>query len=144
MLLFFAPLLVYIWYFRDYSISTNPVDWGTFGDYIGGVYTVVVTLFAIYLTRHLANRDLEKNKAKAAVGCIYQQIAKIDYQHVDLRSVGRLLRLTKENELYIPKYLYNQLTDLHDDYLVAKELPNRFPKNKELKIKHELKKLYDG
>lgn len=139
-----APLVVYVIHFGKLSISDNPADWGSFGDYIGGVYAVLVTFLAVYLTRHLEKRDAERNKAKAAVGEIYQQIGKIDYQHVNMNSVNRLLRLTKEYELYIPSALFDRLADLHDDYVVAKDNPKAFNLQKEEGIKKQLKKLYDA
>ena len=120
------PLVIYIIHFRGFSISDNPSDWASFGDYIGGVYTVLVTFLAIYLTRHLENRDAERNKAKSAVGAIYEQIGKIDYRHLNLNSVKKYLRLVKENELYIPAPLFDRLTDLYDDYVVAKDNPKEF------------------
>lgn len=138
------PLLVYILQFGSYDISNNPSDWGTFGDYIGGIYTVLVTFLAIYLTRYLEKRDTERNKAKTAVGSIYEQIGKIDYHHINLNSVKKFLRIVKENELYIPSALFERLTDLYDDYVEAKSEPNKFNLQKEEEIKKQLKKLYDA
>ena len=143
-ILLVLPVVLYVMQFRKHKISDNPEDWGVFGDYIGGVYTVLVTFFAIYLTRSLQKRDAEKNKARAAVSVIYEQIGKIDYQHVDMRSVNKLLRLTKENELYVPQYLFDKLTDLYDDYVVAKDNPHKFNKQNELSVKKQLKQLYES
>lgn len=139
-----APLVVYVVHFGNLSISDNPADWGSFGDYIGGIYAALVTFLAIYLTRHLEKRDAERNKAKSAVGEIYEQIGKIDYQHVNMNSANRLLRLIKEYELYIPTALFERLTDLYDDYVVAKDNPKSFNLQKEEGIKKQLKKLYDA
>lgn len=144
LILLISPVVLYVMQFGGYEISDNPADWGVFGDYIGGVYTVLVTFLAIYLSRSLQKRDAEKYKAKAAVSVIYEQIGKIDYQHVDMRSVNKLLRLTKENELYVPQYLFDKLTDLYDDYVVAKTNPHRFNKQNELNVKKQLKKLYES
>lgn len=143
-ILLILPVVLYVMQFGKYKISDNPADWGVFGDYIGGVYTVLVTFFAIYLTRSLQKRDAEKNKAKAAVSVIYEQIGKIDYHHVDMRSANKLLRLTKENELYVPQYLFDKLTELYDDYVVAKDEPHKFNKQKELNVKKQLKQLYES
>lgn len=143
-LILVAPLLVYVIWFGGYSISNDPVDWANFGNYIGGIYTVLVTLFAIYLTRHLDKRDLEKKKAKSAFGELFQQICKIDYQQVDMRSVKRLLRLTHEYELYIPTDVFVKLTELFDDYVVAKDNPESFQLEKEVQLKTRLKRLYDS
>ena len=123
-LLFIAPVAVYVITFRQYSISEDPSDWADFGSYIGGIYTVVVTIFAVYLTRHLENRDLEKMKAKEAIGSIFEQISRIDSKNVNMNMVNKLLRLINQNELYLPSYLYDRLLDLHDDYVEAKEEPN--------------------
>ena len=139
-----APLLIYVFKFGTYSISNDPADWALFGNYIGGIYTVLVTLFAIYLTRHLDKRDVEKKKAKIAIGELYEQICKIDYQQIDMRSVKRLLRLTHEYELYIPNDVYTKLTELYDDYVVAKDNPESFQLQKEVQLKSRLKKLYDS
>ncbi len=139
-----SPVLLYIRQFGRLGISNDPQDWAVFGDYIGGVYTVLVTFFAIYLTRNLEKRDAEKNKARAAVGIIYEQIGKINYKHIDMRSVRKLLRLAKENELYMPQYLFDKLTELYDDYVVAKDEPSRFNIKKEQDVKSSLKKLYES
>ena len=143
-LLLIVPIAVWMIQFGSCSISDNPEDWGSFGDYIGGVYTVIVTFFAIHLTRFLQNRDVERNKAKTAYGSLYEQICKINYQQVDLRSVKRLLRLTNEYELYIPTDVYVKLTELYDDYLEAKVHPETFQLEKEVQLKKRLKKLYDS
>jgi len=143
-LLFIAPVIVYVVKFRHYTISENPSDWADFGSYIGGIYTVVVTIFAIYLTRYLEKKDLERKKAKEAIGSIFEQISKIDYSNVNMNLVKKLLRLINQNELYLPRYMYDKLLDLHDDYVVAKEEPHKFDLQKEKKTKQQLKSLYDA
>lgn len=61
-----------------------------------------------------------------------------------MRSVRKLLRLAKENELYMPQYLFDKLTELYDDYVVAKDEPSRFNIKKEQDVKSSLKKLYES
>lgn len=143
-LLFIAPVVIYVIKFRHYSISDNPADWADFGSYIGGIYTVVVTIFAIYLTRHLENKDLERKKAKEAISSIFEQISKIDCNNINMNMVNKLLRLINKNELYLPRYMYEKLLDLRDDYVEAKDNPNRFDLQKEKKTKQQLKRLYDA
>ena len=142
-LLFVLPIVVYIVKFYDHPISDNPSDWADFGSYVGGVYTLLVTIFAIYITRHLEKIDLEWRKAKEAVGSIYEQISIIDYQNVNMKLVNKLLSLTNQNELYLPIDVYNKLIELYDDYIVAKEDPQKFDVKKVIKIKRRLKRLYD-
>lgn len=142
-LLFIAPVVIYIFKFYDHPISNDPSDWADFGSYVGGVYTLLVTIFAIYLTRHLEKKDLEWRKAKEAVGSIYEQISKIDYQNINVKLVNKLLSLTNQNELYLPIDVYNKLIELYDDYIVAKDNPEKFDVKKVIKIKRRLKRLYD-
>ena len=137
------PIVVYVLRFGRYQISTDPSDWADFGSYIGGVYTIVVSVFAIYLTRHLDRKDAAWKNLQNAVGAIFVQLSKIDYTKVNLKNVSKLLQIVHENELYIPPDLYVMLLDLHDDYLEAKTCPEKFDTAKEIKIKARLKKLYD-
>ena len=143
-LLLIAPILLYYIKFRHCSISDNPSDWADFGSYVGGVYTLLVTFLAIYLTRHLERKDLEWKKSKTAVGELYEQINIIDYKNVDLRSVNKLLRMIHQNQLYIPPDVYDNLINLRDDYIVAKSTPEHFDIKKEEQIKNRLKRLYDS
>jgi hypothetical protein len=143
-LVLIAPVLCYSIRFRKYPISDNPSDWADFGSYIGGIYTLLVTFLAIYLTRHLERRDIEWKKSKTAVGELYEQISRIDYKNVDMRSVSKLLRLVKQYQLYIPVDVYDNLVSLRDDYVEAKTEPEKFDIKKEQQIKSRLKKLYDS
>jgi CRISPR/Cas system CSM-associated protein Csm2 small subunit len=40
---------VYWFYFRDLSISTDPAQWGVFGDYIGGTLNPILSFLTIIL-----------------------------------------------------------------------------------------------
>ena len=141
--LFFIPILPYVIKFRDYSISDNPKDWADFGSYIGGVYTLYVSVFAIFLTRHLNKKDAEWKKAKSAIGAIYDQMLLIDVSRIDFRNVSKFINLVHKNQLYIPSDLYTKLLELHDNYVEAKSNPSGFDKKLENKIKMRLKRLYD-
>ena len=143
-LVLIAPLLLYFIQFRHCDISNDPSDWADFGSYIGGVYTLLVTFLAIYLTRHLEKKDVEWKKTKIAVGELYEQINNIDCRNVDLRSVNKLLRMVNRYQLYIPTDVYNNLINLRDDYVVAKTSPESFDIKKEQQIKDRLKRLYDA
>ena len=68
-ILLVIPIVFYIIYFSDYSISNNPADWGVFGDYVGGIYgglfTCLITLLAVYLARALTKKDQKQVKTSA-------------------------------------------------------------------------------
>lgn len=60
-----AALVVapYVLYFNDRPVSLNPAEWGSFGDYIGGLLNPILSFFALVgllLTLHEANRTNER------------------------------------------------------------------------------------
>lgn len=117
-----APICVYFWTFRSYSISDDPNDWGVFGDYIGGIYggffTCLITILAIYLARALTKRDLRQFKTSAAAEKLYKQICVIENNGYNLNSINKLLRDIKECELYFPdKEFIEQLGRLYDQFV---------------------------
>ena len=64
------PLFAYIYNFKDIEISSSSSDWGTFGDYIGGIvgtfFSLIAALFSlasIYITLRIAIR-LQKYEDK--------------------------------------------------------------------------------
>ncbi len=66
-----APPLVYIVHFNDRPITDNPAEWGTFGDYVGGLLNpaiafmnLVVLGYLTYLLAHQSSEDA-KNRAKS-------------------------------------------------------------------------------
>lgn len=51
------PIVAYIFNFRNLSISKDPEKWAFFGDYIGGVYSVVLTCILTFLMYQLNKKD---------------------------------------------------------------------------------------
>jgi uncharacterized membrane protein len=52
--LILIPILCYINYFWRNSISTNPADWGPFGDFFGGVLNSFFSLLTLIVTIYIA------------------------------------------------------------------------------------------
>lgn len=138
------PLAIYFYHFKSYPISLDPSDWADFGSYVGGVYTIVVSILVVYLTNHLSKKDAAWKKLQEAVGAIFVQVKRINYNKVNIKEVSKLLQLVNENELNLPSDLYVMLINLHDDYLDAKDTPEKFDVQKEVIIKQRLKKLYES
>lgn len=53
LVVFIIPIGIYWLQFRTAGMSNDPEKWAQFGDYVGGVYSVLVTILAIYLARNL-------------------------------------------------------------------------------------------
>lgn len=58
------PLITYILNFANYKISDDPEKWAFFGDYIGGVYSVVLTCILTYLMYQLNKKDEQIKEKK--------------------------------------------------------------------------------
>lgn len=68
------PLITYILNFANYKISDDPEKWAFFGDYIGGVYSVVLTCILTYLMYQLNKKDEQIKKRKYLQNHYYIQL----------------------------------------------------------------------
>ena len=107
------PLVFYFCKFHSYNLSDDPADWGVFGDYIGGVYSVLIAILVVYITRNLNKRDEEKRLKKEALREVYMQITKIQMnQTVNQNKLTKLFRLIEESKLFIDDDFYDRLKKL--------------------------------
>lgn len=139
-----VPLCVYVWWFWDSSISDDPGDWASFGSYIGGLYSIITTIFVVYLARELSIKDKVTSKKKSAVETIHQQIIKIKSDKVDERSVNKLFHLLDENKLYITDAIYDEVKNLADYYLEVKSGIRAIDFKKENSVKEHLRAIYNA
>ena len=138
------PIGLYTWRFHTYKLSDDPDDWGVFGDYVGGIYSVVVTVLVIYLARMLDKNEAKRVKRQEAAEQLYRQIQKIDNQNVDMRIVNKLLRDIDINSLYFSDYLKDRLTNLYDYFVQLKEGTTNIDEGKEQRVLTELKRIYES
>lgn len=111
------PILIYVLMFHDYKLSENPADWGVFGDYIGGVYSVLIALLVVYITRNLSRRDEEKRLKKEALREVYKQITNIQQKRtVDQRKLPKLYKLIEDSKLFIDNDFYERLKGLANEF----------------------------
>ncbi len=141
-----TPIGIYSWNFRSFVISDDPVDWGVFGDYIGGIYggffTCIITVLAIYLARALAKKDQKKEKQIKAAEVLYNQITTIENNNYNRNSIEKLKRDIHSNELYISKDLCNDMISLADQFLEQKDGTGTINIELNESVKLQLKELY--
>ena len=112
-LLSLVPIGLYVWKFGSCHISNNPTDWGVFGDYIAGTYSVIIALLVVYLSRNLERRDEEKRLKREALRGVYFQITSIQQKpQVNQNKLTKLYRLIEECKLYIDDDLYVRMKAL--------------------------------
>lgn len=73
------PIAIYILNFKKHSLSDDPGDWGTFGDYLGGVLNPILAIIGLYITVALAYLSDKWNKTS------------ILNQERTVRPVGRIV-----------------------------------------------------
>ncbi len=139
-----APLVLYIWWFRNSSISADPNDWASFGSYVGGVYSVIVALLVVYIARDLTKKDEITAKRRKAVEALHQQIIKIASEKVDERSVHRIYNLLDENKLYLTDSLYDEVKKLADYFLEVKGGISNIDSTFEGRVKEHLREIYNA
>lgn len=64
-----VPAVYAVWFFANEKVlSTSSSDWGTFGDYIGGILNPIMALFAFYwLTRSILIQKKELEESQNAL-----------------------------------------------------------------------------
>ncbi len=140
-----APIACYMWKFRSGHISDSPADWGTFGDYIGGVYSVIIAFLVVYITRNINRSDKERDKKREALRGIYLKIGEIqigrgrkDYK------ITNLFLLIEEARLYIDNDFYRELKDLGNYFLQCNRNAGARNRVFENSVKERVKEAYDG
>ncbi len=132
------PILVYTIRFSNYELSKDPSDWGTFGDYIGGVYSVLLSIIAIYVTYMISEREDKSKEKRKVLTELYKTITSIKSEEVDLQKVNKIVSLADNNQLLLPKMIYADIIR-YSDYL--KEIygkPTKISLQIEKRIKDEL------
>lgn len=121
------PILAYVCQFGCNGISENVSDWANFGDYIGGVYSVLVTVLAIYLAQELNHRDKLKENRHCAISQIHAQFLKIMHCPVSTmaKSVNKFFKLIEENRFYLSEEQSQKLQAFGNYYLEHSNPNNR-------------------
>lgn len=121
------PILAYICNFGCNGISEDVSDWANFGDYIGGVYSVLVTVLAIYLAQELNHRDKLKESRRYAISQIHAQFLKMKHCPVSTmaKSVNKFFKLIEENRFYLSDEQLQKLQAFGNYYLEHTNSNNR-------------------
>lgn len=132
------PIIIYMIRFSGHEFSKDPSDWGTFGDYVGGVYSVLLSIIAIYVTYMISGREDKSREKRKILTELYKTIISIKSEEVDLNKVNKIVSLADSNQLLLPKVVYADIIR-YSDYL--KEIygkPAKIDLHTEKRIKDEL------
>lgn len=143
----FIPLIFYIYTFASNGISDDTEKWAQFGDYIGGTYSVLLSVLMIYIARKLTKKDEKVNKEKNAVDLIFQQILKIERCmdfHQKTQAVNKLMRMIDTHQLHISDEIRTCIEDFANYYLIRINGGRDEDLEYEKTVKEKLKKAYYG
>jgi len=60
--IFLIPIIIYTIHFYDHEWSTDPADWGTFGDYVNGLTGALLAITGVFITYEFNETSLEKQE----------------------------------------------------------------------------------
>ena len=144
-LVLIAPIVFYVAMFHGHSFSEDPSAWGSFGDYFGGIYSVIVTILAVYLANLLSKKNDSSKRKKDAIEEITEQIKSIEKgDSIDIRRVNRFLRLVHSSRLYFPDTFEQSLLDLYDEFIKNKDTKNLIDTHLVEDVRKQLKRLYES
>lgn len=140
-LILVLPISYYCYNFRQCSISKNPEYWAFFGDYIGGVYSVILTMTLFYISYLLNKQEVGYRKLSNAVKEIFDLIPSTNSRKIDIKKINKLNRLIDMYENILPRNIYEDLIDISNYYREVENNPLRRDKHREEDIMDALKRL---
>lgn len=141
------PILAYILNFMGHKISNDPEKWAFFGDYIGGVYSVVLTCILTYLMYQLNKKDERNKEKKIFAKSLLHTVNEFNKSssNLDVSKVDYFRNQIIDNEfLFVNESDFLRLIDIADYYLIlCTDISQRRPE-KDIQIKSFLKDIYNG
>jgi hypothetical protein len=114
---FLIPISYFLWFwiFQDQSFSQSSGDWGTFGDFVGGVLNPLIAFFAFYwLTQSIKLQRQELGETKDAL------IKSSEAQNMQVQNqvlANKLLLLDSKLRTCMSdiEFLYSEIQSLSGD-----------------------------
>lgn len=115
----FVPLIAFICEFGGNGISDDLDDWSKFGDYIGGVYSIIIAILAIFLARTLDKKDRRQIKQQQIMSDLYDQITNMQNcpRHKLVYSVNKFFRVVEKHRLFLTENQTLKMQGVGDYFL---------------------------
>lgn len=136
------PVIIYVWHFRNHVLSDSPEDWGMFGDYIGGVYSVLVALIVLYLSHQLEKNRGRDASIKEHAETLFRQIGVIKNNNYNLKSCSKLLTQVNNAKLYLQPRICEMVESLANNYMSHRNDGTQLNQKLEQDTIKELKRIY--
>ena len=118
------PIIIFIYHFASHSFSNDISKWGAFGDYIGGVYSVYISIGLFLLSRKLGKTDERRNKQRLHIEKLYGMIRSINNNGtLNVSMFADFVNEISSAELYLSKNIIKRIIALQDNYAEASDNP---------------------
>lgn len=114
-IVFLFPAGAYFWKFGGNGLGDTE-QWALFGDYIGGVYSVLMALVVIFISQKIEINKSRNEKKRKLAEDIFNQIATIK-QRYNANSINKLIRLANQSKLYFTPYDSSMIEELGNHFL---------------------------
>lgn len=136
---------MYYHQFGGNGLSKDTEEWSRFGDYIGGVYSGIIAIVAIFITYFLdkgrIRLNFQRNRSEKLMLAILHMKKRANITNEDCTKFQELIGLAK---LDLPELLVDKLASLADDYLLYLYQNEHIDADLEDAVLSELKAIYHG
>ena len=140
------PIVIFLINFSEQSLSDDIEEWGAFGDYIGGIYSVYISIGLFLLSRKLGKTDERRNKQRLHIEKLYGMIRLINNDSMENAQLLKdFVNEIASAELYLSDDVIKRVIELQDNFAEASVNPEL--RNIELEsevlgmLKYELKRI---
>ena len=109
-----VPILLYLFYFGGNGISKNLSDWSGLGDFIGGIYSVITSVVAVYITYILHKQRVEFDEKMSKIQDI-QQKERLDFDR-KLSETKNNIAIKINNDNIIRDKYYDCIEHIVESY----------------------------
>ena len=140
------PIVIFLINFSEQSLSDDIEEWGAFGDYIGGIYSVYISIGLFLLSRKLGKEDERLNKQRLHIEKLYGMIRSINNNGtLNVSMFADFVNEIASAELYLSKNIIIRMINLQDNYAEASDNPEVLNMELETEVlgmlKDELKRI---
>ena len=131
---FLFPLCIYFIPFHN-GFSNNHEAWSAFGDYISGIYSVVLTIFMFYLANKVEKMNERRNDRKNAIKELYNYVVELSSRDININKANDFQLCINKNQLFLLHADYKKLIDFYDYCLavISNELNRDIQKERIMK-----------
>lgn len=118
------PIIIFLINFSSHSFSDDIEEWGAFGDYIGGIYSVYISIGLYLLSRKLGKIDERRKKQGLHIEKLYEIIRLINNDSTEnAQLLNDFVNEIASAELYLSDDVIKRIIELQDNYALASKNP---------------------